>query len=401
MVMATEKLYYEDVYKKEFEGTVLKCIQRQEGYAIVLDRTAFYPEGGGQPWDTGKLILQDGENAVSVLEVHEKEDEIWHNTDLPAAPGTKVRGVIDWERRFDLMQQHSGEHLVSGLVHERFGYHNVGFHMGADTITIDFDGELSLEELEEIEKAVNKKIWENISTEILWPSPQELDAIAYRSKKALTGKVRIVRFSGADTCACCGLHVAATGEIGMVKLLSVQKFRSGVRIEMISGNRVLKYLVQLHRQNREISVCLSAKPDKTAEAVRRLSQENYQLRGRVFALEEKWFCQEAERWQGKGNILILQENLQSDSVRKLTDAVMQKCGGICAVFSHNEDGTWKYAAGQVSGDLREFVKEMNGALKGRGGGKPFFVQGSSEASREEIRAFFQGLADKGIAFFEA
>lgn len=187
----------------------------------------------------------------------------------------------------------------------------------------------------------------------------------------------------------------------MVKLLSVQKFRTGVRIEMISGNRVLRYLDQLHRQNREVSVCLSAKMDKTAEAVKRLSQENYQLRGRVFSLEEKWFCQEAERLQGKGNILIFQENLQADSVRKLADAVMQKCGGICAVFSCNEDSTWKYAAGQLSGDLRELVKEMNRTLKGRGGGKPFFVQGSSEATKEEIRAFFMGLADKGFNFYEA
>lgn len=399
--MVTDKLYYEDVYRKEFEGTVLECIERKEGYSIILDRTAFYPEGGGQPWDIGKLILQKGEDEISVLEVHEKEDVIYHYTDRPVLPGVKVRGIIDWSRRFDLMQQHSGEHLVSGLVHERFGYHNVGFHMGNETITIDFDGELSSEELDEIEKAVNKKIWENISAEILWPSPQELETLTYRSKKDLTGEVRIVRFVGADTCACCGLHVAASGEIGMVKLLSVQKFRTGVRIEMISGNRVLRYLDQLHRQNREVSVCLSAKMDKTAEAVKRLSQENYQLRGRVFSLEEKWFCQEAERLQGKGNILIFQENLQADSVRKLADAVMQKCGGICAVFSCNEDSTWKYAAGQLSGDLRELVKEMNRTLKGRGGGKPFFVQGSSEATKEEIRAFFMGLADKGFNFYEA
>lgn len=189
--MVTDKLYYEDVYRKEFEGTVLECIERKEGYSIILDRTAFYPEGGGQPWDIGKLILQKGEDEISVLEVHEKEDVIYHYTDRPVLPGVKVRGIIDWSRRFDLMQQHSGEHLVSGLVHERFGYHNVGFHMGNETITIDFDGELSSEELDEIEKAVNKKIWENISAEILWPSPQELETLTYRSKKDLTGEVRI------------------------------------------------------------------------------------------------------------------------------------------------------------------------------------------------------------------
>lgn len=378
----TRRLYYEDVYMKKFQAKVLECREAKNGFRILLDRSAFYPEGGGQPCDVGML------SSVPVMEVHEKDGELLHYTAEPLEPGQEVTGVIDWNRRFDLMQQHSGEHMVSGLVHEVYGYDNVGFHMGGDVITIDFNGVLDQEQMAELEQKVNEKIWENSAVEITYPSPEELAELPYRSKKELTGKVRIVRFPGVDLCACCGTHVAHAGEIGMVKLLSLEKFREGVRMEMICGKRVLNYLNMIYEQNHQISVKLSAKQEQTAQAVGRMLDENFRLKGRVLRMEEELFAREAARWAGAGSVLLFQEGMEADSVRKLADAVMQSCCGRCAVFSKNPDGSYKYAIGEQSGDLRQFVKEMNKALNGRGGGKPFFVQGSVQASEDEIRSFF-------------
>ena len=359
----TKRLYYEDVYKKEF--------------------TAKVPEGGGQPSDTGYL------NDVKVKEVHEKEGELLHYTDQPMEVGTEVQGRIDWARRFDLMQQHSGEHMVSGLIHEAYGYDNVGFHMGSDTITIDLNGPLDEAQLAEIERKTNQKIWEDTQIKIIYPTAEELEKIDYRSKKELTGQVRIVEFPGVDICACCGTHVTHTGEIGMVKLLSVEKFREGVRIEMICGKRVLDYLNMVNDQNHQISVKLSAKMDKTAQAVERLQEENFRLKGQVGQLVDDMCRKEAERYAGSGSVLIFMDGMDADSVRKLADAVTQTCQGCCAVFSGNADGSYKYAMGEKDGDLRQFTKEMNAKLNGRGGGKPFFVQGSVQASEKEIRNFFE------------
>ena len=379
----TKRLYYEDVYKKEFTAKVLECRESKKGYEIILNQTAFYPEGGGQPSDTGIL------GGINVKEVHEKDGELVHYTDGPLEVGMDVIGKINWGRRFDLMQQHSGEHIVSGLVHEAFGYDNVGFHMGSDVITIDFSGMLDEKQMAEIEAKANQIIWENQEVEIFYPTEEELKNLDYRSKKELSGWVRIVRFPGADTCACCGTHVTRTGEIGMVKLLSVVKFREGVRMEMLSGKRVLDYLNMVNEQNRQISVKLSAKMDKTASAVARLQDENFALKGRVHALEEEFIVGEAAKWKEKENVLLFQEGMEAGSVQKLTDAILQVCKGRCAVFSRNADGSYKYAMGEKDGDLRQFTKEMNAALNGRGGGKPFFVQGSVQASEKEIRAFFE------------
>ena len=370
----TKRLYYEDVYKKEFTAKVLECREAKKGFHIILDESAFYPEGGGQPSDTGYL------GDVKVKEVHEKDGELLHYTDKPLEVGAEVQGQIDWARRFDLMQQHSGEHMVSGLIHEAYGYDNVGFHMGSDTITVDLNGPLDEAQLAEIERKTNEKIWEDSAVKILYPTSEELEKIDYRS---------IVEFPGADICACCGTHVTHTGEIGMVKLLSVEKFREGVRIEMICGKRVLDYLNMVNEQNHQISVKLSAKIDKTAQAVERLQDENFRLKGQVNQFVDDMCRKEAERYAGSGSVLLFVDGMDNDGVRKLADAVTQTCQGCCAVFSKNPDGSYKYAMGEKDGDLRQFTKEMNTKLNGRGGGKPFFVQGSVQAAEEEIRRFFE------------
>ena len=379
----TEKLFYLDSHLKEFTATVLSCEKGKHGYDVILDRTAFYPEGGGQPGDRGIL------GGVTVTDTHETNGEVVHYCEAPLPVGTEVTGTIDWERRFAFMQNHSGEHMVSGLIHAAFGYSNVGFHMGKDAVTIDFDGPITEEQLLEIEKKVNKAIWGNTPVEILFPDREELEQMPYRSKKELSGQVRIVKFSGVDLCACCGTHVKNTGEIGLVKFLSWVKFHEGVRIEMLAGGEALAYLSGAWEQNRQISGLLSAKPMETAAAAARMQQELGDTKYRLTQLEDKLFRLQAQAYAGKGDVLLFEEGLRPDALRRLADAVMHACGGRCAVFSKVESG-FQYAIGQQGGDLRAFTKEMNEKLSGRGGGKPDFVQGSAAADRKAIEAFFEG-----------
>lgn len=380
--MNIENLFYKDSFMTTCEATVLECCQEKEGYRIRLDQTVFYPEGGGQPYDTGSL------NEVKVDQVHEKGDVIWHYTKEPIEEGTKVTAAIDWERRFDLMQQHSGEHIVSGLIHARYGYQNVGFHMGGETITIDFDGEIPEEELSEIESAANQYVWEDHPLEITFPSKEELETLPYRSKKELSGDVRIVTWPGADMCACCGVHVKTSGQVGQILLLTCQRNRGGVRIEMLCGNRALRYTNQLKEQNKRISNILSAKWQETANAVEKLQEDYLQVKYQLVGMENQKVSQMAAAMEGKGNQLVFEEQLSPESVRKLASEGMEVCGGMCAVFSGNDQEGYRYVIGEKDGDLRVLVKEMNQILNGRGGGKPFFVQGSLQASREEIQEFF-------------
>lgn len=378
----TEKCYYEAPYQREFDAEVLRCEKSKKGWDVVLEKTVFYPEGGGQPCDLGIL------GGVQVLEVHERGGEIVHTCSGPLEAGTTVHGAIDWDRRFDLMQQHSGEHLVSGLVHAKYGYDNVGFHMGQDSITIDFNGLIDEEGLREIERQANEAVYANLETDIFYPDRETLFTLPYRSKKELEGQVRLVRFPGVDLCACCGTHVARTGEIGLIRLFSCVHFREGVRIELLCGHRCFDYLCRIQNQNHAVSTQLSAKPLETGEAVHRVCAELAEAKARIAAMEDEQFREKAERLAGTGDVLLFEAPMAPDSVRKLCDRVLSRCGGRCAVFAGSDESGWKYAIGDGSGDLRPFVKAMNAALQGRGGGKPGFVQGSAAASRAEIEAFF-------------
>lgn len=379
----TEKLYEQDAFLIKFEAKVLSCEKGKKGFDVILDRTAFYPEGGGQPWDTGKL------GDVKVLEVHNRDGEIVHTCNHPLEPGTEITGIIDWDRRFDLMQQHSGEHIVSGLAHALWGCENVGFHMGAEVITIDFDRPLEEEHFALLEQEANKYLWTDRPIQITYPSPAELAHIQYRSKKELTGQVRIVTFPGADCCACCGTHVRSAGQVGLVKLLSMQRFREGVRIELVCGGRAFRYLSQILEQNAQVSHFLSAKPLETAGAVAKLLAKNEELKARLAVLEEERFAALAGQYAGAGDVVLFEDGLSPDALRRLCDAVLRTCGGRCACFSGTDGWGYKYAIGQAGGDLRDFVKQLNQALSGRGGGKPDFVQGGVQANREEIERFFQ------------
>ena len=377
----TEKLYERDAFLTTFEARVLSCVQGKKGFDVVLDRTAFYPEGGGQPYDTGKL----GDTAV--LEVHSRDVGIVHTCDRPLEAGTAVTGVIDWERRFDLMQQHSGEHIVSGLAHALWGCENVGFHLGAEVVTIDLSLPLTEDQRAQLEEEANRYLWLDRPVEIAYPSPEELERIDYRSKKELTGQVRVVTFPGADCCACCGTHVRFAGQVGLVKLLSAQKFREGTRIELVCGGRAYRYLNRVFEQNAQISHLLSAKPFETAGAASRLWAENEALKFRLLSLENSRFAALAGQYAGQGDVVLFEDGLSPDALRRLCDAVLHTCGGRCVCFSGTEDEGYKYAVAVSGGNLKEFTKALNQTLNGRGGGKPDFVQGAVRATRGEIEAF--------------
>ena len=381
--METEKLYYADPFLKTFTATVLDCQPGKNGFVVTLDRTAFYPEGGGQPADQGTL---DG---AVVTDVHEKNGAVLHNVDSAVEIGKTVTGVIDWARRFDHMQQHSGEHICSGLICGRCHCDNVGFHMGTDMVTIDFNADIPWEELLEIEAQANQYIYEDHPIDIQFHRGAELDAIDYRSKKPLEGDVRIVAFPGADCCACCGTHVLRSGQVGLVKFLSVQKFREGVRIELLCGKRALDYLSRTWEQAKTIGQRLSVKPVDAAAAVERLEHELSAAKLRCSQLEESVFAAIAQEQAGKGDVLLFQPPMKPDSVRKLADAAAKTCGGLAAVFA-GEGIHYAYALGRADGqDISAQVKAMNAALHGRGGGRNGFAQGRVEAEQNAIEAFFK------------
>ncbi len=379
----TEKLYYQDSFMTEFTATVLACEAAGKDWAVVLDRTAFYPEGGGQPADHGML---DG---VAVTDTRDRDGEVVHTCVQPLEVGKTITGRINFARRFDFMQQHSGEHIVSGIICGKYECDNVGFHIGKDLVTIDFNADIPPEDLPLLERTANDYIWQDLAPEIEVLNGEALEQAVYRSKKFIPGDVRLVRFPGADRCACCGTHVKRAGQVGLVKLLSCQKFREGVRIEMAAGGRAVSWCSAILTQNTMISRALSAKAIETAAAVERTLREVYTLRGRVMALEEADFAQKAAALSGKGDVVLFEGEMSAESVRKLASAVLETCGGRCLVFAGGDETGYKYAAGLQNGDLRSFVKELNTALSGRGGGKPSFAQGTVGADRASIEAFLK------------
>ena len=380
--METEKLYYQDPFMQEFTATVLACEEAKNSFKVVLDRTAFYPEGGGQPADHGAL------GGAAVTDVHEKDGVIFHTCDQAVEIGETVTGRIDWARRFDHMQQHSGEHIISGILCTDYHCDNVGFHLGADVVTIDYNADISWEQALDAERKANEVIWADPEVEIAYPYPEELAFIDYRSKKELTGKVRIVTFPEADCCACCGTHVLRAGQVGLIKVLSCQKFREGVRLEIVCGKRALDYLGRTYDQAKAIGQQLSVKPQDTLAAVERLEAELSAAKVRMAQLEETVFEAMARDNEGRGDVVLFQPSMKSDSVRKLADAVAKRCGGLAAVFA-GEDGQYAYALVRADGaDITPLVKDLNKALNGRGGGRGGFAQGSVQTDRAAIEAFF-------------
>lgn len=382
----TEKLYETNSHMDKFNATVLSCEKSNNGYMVVLDKTAFFPEGGGQSADTGYL------DKAAVTDVQIKNGIIIHYTDLPLTTGTSVNGRIDWKQRFIRMQNHSGEHIVSGIIHKKYGFNNVGFHMGNEDITLDIDGVLDREQLDEIEYEANLAVSKNIIVKAEYPSPEKLSALDYRSKLDITENVRIVTIDGYDMCACCAPHVKATGEIGIIKLLDFIHYKNGLRIHMLCGFSALADYKTKYRNNLEISNMLSSKRDETANAVARLLDENAKLKQEIHSLKKnyiKYKCTCIEPTDN--NICVFEENMDMNTLREYANEIIQKCGNICAAFSGNDKDGYIYVILSRSIPLRALSKAINSAISGRGGGRDDILQGQSHAKRADIEKYFSDL----------
>ena len=380
----TEKIYETDSHCKEFTAAVLRCEKTDNGWETVLDRTAFFPEGGGQGCDTGTL------NDIPVRDVQEKGNEIVHYTDIALPEGCTVTGRLDWEQRFERMQGHSGEHIVSGLIHTRYGLDNVGFHLGSEDITLDFNGTLTREQLDEIEEAANRAVWMNLPILAEYPSPEELEKLDYRSKLELTENVRIVTIPGYDLCACCAPHVKNTGEIGLIKLLDCIRYKGGVRIHMLCGQRAMRDYRTKYTQAAAIAVRLSAKTNEIDPAVSRLEEEISAYKQEISSLKKELINLRASTLpQTQGNLVLFNPIPDKSLLRDFANAALPCCTEICAVFWGDDAIGWQYVLASTKTDLRPFAKAFNAALNGKGGGSADMISGNVKATQTEIEHYFK------------
>lgn len=385
MVDLTEKLYYSDGHLSRFTARVTSCEKEDGAWAVKLDRSAFFPGGGGQEADEG--VLSD----MKLLGLREEGEDIVHLTPAPLEPGALVEGRIDWPLRFSRMQGHSGEHILSGTVHRLFGYDNVGFHMGEEAITIDFSGELSREDLSRAELEANRAIWRDVPVRTLLPTPGELAAMDYRSKKELTGQVRIVEIEGVDLCACCAPHVSHSGEVGLLKIIDSMRHRGGTRLTLLCGEAALLDYEALHENNAAVSAALSAKRLETGGAIARVMAEQEERRAELTKLKRELLQLKAAALRPtEGSICIFESDIDMITLRELVNAGSELAGKVCAGFA-GTDGDYKYIIGSRTVPLRARAKEINAAIDGRGGGSDAMIQGTSRARREDIERYFNAL----------
>ena len=387
----TEKYFEADAYRTQAEGRILAIEPDGKGGGkAALDGTVFYPEGGGQPADRGTLTLADG-TVLTVTDVHESAGVIWHTVaSLPesVSAGAVVTEAIDWAWRFDKMQQHTGEHILSGILHRMFGAENVGFHIGSDAVRMDTSVPISAEGLREAELAANRIVWQNVPVVITSPTREELAALTYRSKKEIEGQVRIVTIPGADVCACCGTHTASTGAVGQIKILASENYKGGVRLSIVCGERALLAAQAMRERQADIGALLSAKPSETANAVHRVYDEYTALKFAHFGLCGQLFDALAAQVVPGEDALRIVPGLDPDGLHRLAVRLSEATTGLCAALTPNEKGTG-YCLAQAGGDVRALTKALNATLNGRGGGKPGICQGSCAADPEQVLHYLQ------------
>lgn len=366
----TQKLYEADAYCREFTATVLLCEEENGTYRIVLDRTAFFPEGGGQAADSGVL------GGVVVRDVQEKDGVITHFTEAPLAVGEAVTGVIDWDVRFSRMQSHAGEHIVSGVVHTEYGYDNVGFHMSADELmTVDFNGTLTAENIEKVELLANQAVYRNLAITASYPTREELGNIPYRSKIEPRDGIRLITIDTVDCCACCAPHPARTGEIGIIKIVNAYPFKQGTRVEMLAGIHALQDYAALNAVNKSLMGTLSAPRHAIKEAVEKQVEQLGALRFENQTMSKKLAFSELKPISVGSAVYAFTEGVSFDELRYCANALSDGGATACALFSKEPDGGYLYVLCSVGGNVRDTVKALNEAFGGKGGGKPEYAQG--------------------------
>ena len=378
----TEKLYDKDSHLKEFTGTVLSCEKTGENYTVTLDRTAFFPEGGGQQSDRGYI----GDAYISDVQI--KNGEILHFADKPLSVGQAYDCKLDFDFRFRNMQNHSGEHIISGIIHRLYGFNNVGFHLGAE-MTMDFDGELTRQQLDEIEDLANKAVYENLPVKAYHPTDEELESLDYRSKLDLKENVRIVEIKGVDVCACCAPHVKSTGEIGIIKILDFEKYKGGVRLLVKCGTDALRDYREKYKSVLEISNLLSAKQPEVSLSVVKLNEQLSAEKAEAAALKKRLIAEKAAGFEPDTDKTAVFENgLDIKELQLLADALCKKAGGIRGAFS-GADGAFSFAICGEETALGEFFTKFKAAFNTRGGGRNGIRQGTVCADRAEIEGLFK------------
>ena len=378
----TEKLYYKDAYIKEFEAVVLSVTERDGAFDVLLDRTAFFPEEGGQSADRGYI------GNCRVINAYEREGTVYHVTDVAPELGN-VQCTIDFDERYVKMQCHTAEHILCGIIHRLYGLDNVGFHLGEDCVTFDISAPLSRDQIDRVEELANEAVYQNICVTASFPSASELQNIEYRSKLELTDNVRIVRIGEVDCCACCAPHVDRTGEIGIIKILDIMKHRGGLRIWMVAGRLALEDYRKRYFNTLNISGLLSAPQHNTAEVLTEYMKETEQLKYRLRVAgnrlaEALASCVEMT----DGNLVRHIPDVGIDELRSFAKLALPRVSGILVALS-GEEGDYKYVLGSNSVDLRASAKAINSALCGRGGGRPCMIQGSFSATLEKIKEYFK------------
>ena len=381
----TVRLYYDDSHLFTFKAEVVSCVPAEgtDGrWLVVLDRTAFFPEGGGQAGDTGTL------EEVRVLDTRESGGVIFHVTDGALPAGRTVTGELDRAERFSRMQQHSAEHIVSGLVHTRYGFDNVGFHLGQGETTLDFNGELSPEALREIELAANRAVWENVPVTAQLLPPEEAARTEYRSKVTITGQVRLVTVQGYDVCACCAPHVSQSGEIGPVRIADAVRYKGGMRLTLLAGDRALKDYEEKSEAVRAVSRTLSVPPETVPDGVVRLKEESAWEREQKFFWQERYLDALPDPADGVP-LLVFAEGLDKNVLRRFVDRRMRGGTTLCAAFNGTDETGYSFTAGSLGTDLRALSARLRERFGAKGGGSPEMIQGQIRAKEAEIRAFFE------------
>ena len=389
-IAKTVRLYDQDAYATEFEAEVLACeeVEKKEKkvYQVWLDQTLFFPEEGGQSPDMGTI---DG---IKVLDVQIKDEVITHTLAAPLAVGTMVKGVVDWKHRFYNMQQHSGEHIFSGVVHNRFGYDNVGFHLSDSIVTMDFNGVITAEDIEKIETEVNQAIIENIPVEVSYPTKEELKVLEYRSKIEIEGQVRIVTIPGYDVCACCAPHVRRTGEIGMLKVMNVQSYKGGVRISILCGFRALEAFRQKADIITELMAQFSTNQEALVENVTKLKNTNQTMKNQLAsAKQELMEYKVAAIPEDSENAILFESDLDTPVVRNVVNGLVEKFAGISAVFVGDDENGYQFIVGSKNKDCRAIAAALREKLSARGGGSDKMIQGSVAASQLQIEELLATL----------
>ena len=378
----TEKLYYYDAYMKEFSARVLSSEKEGELFATILDKTAFFPEEGGQYCDGGTI---DGKR---VLKVVEKDGVIIHFTELGFEVGATVFGSIDFSERYEKMQIHTAEHILSGLIHSTFGLNNVGFHLGAEEVTMDISAPLSWEQLMEIEEMANKAIFSDTVVEQIFPKKEEISEMQYRSKLVITENLRIIKIGDYDSCACCAPHVKSTGEIGSVKILDFAKLRGGIRIFITAGARALRYYNNMLEQLSIISRLTSTPRLEVADSVKKILADNEELMGELKSIRKSNAIKDAESIAPTdGNLVYVTEFADYDLMRAIANASIGKIKGMLVILAR-EGSAWKYVIASEGVKLKSEIKKINAALDGKGGGSDVMTQGNFSCELALIEKYF-------------